>query len=129
MRNRAQKRVLFTLSGIAKTVAYALRIRKANRVDRRVDEAIEMVGLTPLAKQHVSTLLGGDLQQVALARAMVIEPQVLLLDEPTANLDPGNLALIENLVVDLNRSRATTVVLITHNTFQVRRLAHRTLLP
>jgi tungstate transport system ATP-binding protein len=59
---------------------------------------------------------------VALARATVIEPDALLLDEPTANLDPYNVSLIENLIREHDR---TTIVLVTHNVFQARRLADR----
>ena len=62
---------------------------------------------------------------MALARALVIEPQVLLLDEPTANLDPYNVGLIENSVTHINREQGMTVVLVTHNVFQARRLAQR----
>lgn len=62
---------------------------------------------------------------MALARAIVIEPQVLLLDEPTANLDPYNVGLIEEIVQRLNAEHGTTIVLVTHNVFQARRLAHR----
>jgi tungstate transport system ATP-binding protein len=65
---------------------------------------------------------------VALARALVIRPDVLLLDEPTANLDPYNVGLIEQIVRQENESQGTTAVLITHNIFQARRLAHRTAL-
>ena len=65
------------------------------------------------------------MQRVALARALVIDPQVLLLDEPTANLDPYNVGLIEEIVREHNRVRGTTVVLVTHNVFQAKRLAHR----
>lgn len=60
---------------------------------------------------------------MALARAIVLQPDVLLLDEPTANLDPYNVSLIEDIVVNLNRERGTTLVLVTHNVFQARRLA------
>ncbi len=56
---------------------------------------------------------------------MVIEPKVLLLDEPTANLDPYNVGLIEGSVSQINRERGMTVVLVTHNVFQARRLAQR----
>ena len=56
---------------------------------------------------------------------MVIEPDVLLLDEPTANLDPYNVGMIEATVQRLNREHGTTVVLVTHNVFQAKRLAQR----
>jgi tungstate transport system ATP-binding protein len=62
---------------------------------------------------------------VALARAIVLQPDVLLLDEPTANLDPYNVGLIEEIVQLLNRERGVTLVLVTHNVFQAKRLAHR----
>ena len=64
---------------------------------------------------------------MALARAMAIEPDVLLLDEPAANLDPANVARVEAFIRDA-QSRGTTIVLVTHNTHEARRLAHRTLL-
>jgi tungstate transport system ATP-binding protein len=56
---------------------------------------------------------------------MVLQPDVLLLDEPTANLDPYNVGLIEEIVRRLNREHGTTLVLVTHNVFQAKRLAHR----
>jgi tungstate transport system ATP-binding protein len=62
---------------------------------------------------------------VALARAMVLKPEVLLLDEPTANLDPYNVGLIEDILRNLNREQGTTLVLVTHNVFQAHRMAHR----
>jgi tungstate transport system ATP-binding protein len=62
---------------------------------------------------------------VALARAIVLEPDVLLLDEPTANLDPYNVGLIETIVQRINEQHKTTLVLVTHNVFQARRLAQR----
>ena len=67
------------------------------------------------------------MQRVALARAMAIEPDVLLLDEPAANLDPANVARVEAFIRDA-QARGTTIVLVTHNTHEARRLAHRTLL-
>ena len=56
---------------------------------------------------------------------MVIQPDVLLLDEPTANLDPYNVGMIEEIISDLNRRQGTTLVLVTHNVFQAKRLAQR----
>lgn len=106
-------------------VAYGLRLRQGTDIDGRVRRALDQVGLSTLAGQKARTLSGGEAQRVALARAIVIEPQVLLLDEPTANLDPYNVGLIEEIVQRLNAEHGTTIVLVTHNVFQARRLAHR----
>ena len=65
------------------------------------------------------------MQRVALARAIVLAPRVLLLDEPTANLDPYNVQMIEQIITDLHRQHAPAIVLVTHNIFQARRLAQR----
>lgn len=115
---------------VAANVAYGLKVRKQNKkaIDQAVMEALERVGLGKLAHQPARTLSGGEAQRVALARALVIQPTVLLLDEPTANLDPYNVKLIEDIVAEENRQRGTTVVLVTHNVFQAKRLAHRTAL-
>lgn len=106
-------------------VAYGLRLRGVGNVHERVERALDQVGLSALAHQKAHTLSGGEAQRVALARALVIEPRVLLLDEPTANLDPYNVGLIEEIAVRLNREYGTTIVLVTHNVFQAHRLAHR----
>ncbi len=108
-----------------RNVGYGLRLRGRRNSDGRIEKALEQVGLTALARQRARTLSGGEAQRVALARAIVLQPDVLLLDEPTANLDPYNVGLIEEIVQGLNRERGTTVVLVTHNVFQARRLAQR----
>lgn len=109
-------------------VRFGLRVRGDNDARGLVDETLNMVGLGHLAKAHASTLSAGEAQRVALARSLIIRPEVLLLDEPTANLDPYNVALIEGLIAAINRERGTTIVLVTHNIFQARRLSHRVLL-
>ena len=81
--------------------------------------------VTQLARQRARTLSGGEAQRVALARAIVLNPDVLLLDEPTANLDPYNVSLIENIARRINEQHKTSLVLVTHNVFQAKRLAHR----
>jgi len=106
-------------------VAYGLRLRGQRDANARIDATLAQVGLAALAKQPARTLSGGEAQRVALARAMILQPDALLLDEPSANLDPYNVGLIESITRDLNRVQGTTVVLVTHNIFQARRLAHR----
>ena len=104
---------------------FGLQLRGQRDAARRVEQALEQVGLGRLARQPARTLSGGEAQRVALARAMVLEPDVLLLDEPTANLDPYNVGLIEDIARTLNRDRGISIVLVTHNVFQAKRLAER----
>jgi tungstate transport system ATP-binding protein len=109
-------------------VQYGLHLR-GERSERngvnRVEAALGQVGLAAQARQPARTLSGGEAQRVALARAIVLQPDVLLLDEPSANLDPYNVGLIEDIVRTLNGERGTTLVLVTHNVFQAKRLAQR----
>ena len=106
-------------------VVYGLQLRGSNDHKKRTRQALERVGLSGLAQQPARTLSGGEAQRVALARAMVLQPEVLLLDEPTANLDPYNVNLIEEIVRNANQTEGMTFVLVTHNVFQARRLADR----
>lgn len=119
-----QRPVLFR-SSVRENVAYGLRLRGLP-VDGQVTAILERVGLAEFAGCPARLLSGGEMQRVALARALVIGPRVLLLDEPTANLDPYNVALIEEIIRRQNAESGTTVVLVTHNVFQARRLAQRT---
>jgi len=106
-------------------VTFGLRLRGQRDASQKVRRALEEVGLEHLTRQRARTLSGGEAQRVALARAMVLEPDVLLLDEPTANLDPYNVGLIETIVRRINSQHKTTIVLVTHNVFQAKRLATR----
>ncbi len=110
---------------VGDNVAYGLRLRRADDQPRRVRKVLERLGLAPLASRSAHSLSGGEVQRVALARALVLEPEVLLLDEPTAHLDPAHVALAESAVADLAKRRGTTVVWATHNLFQLRRVADR----
>ncbi len=109
---------------VRENVAFGLRLRGLHP-DGAVTQALERVGLAGLGTVTATTLSGGEMQRVALARALVLNPDVLLLDEPTANLDPYNVNLIETLVREETSRRGTTIVFVTHNVFQARRLAHR----
>ena len=106
-------------------VGYGLRLRGERQLHERVENALCAVGLEKLSHQRARTLSGGEAQRVALARALVLQPDVLLMDEPTANLDPYNVGLIEQITLDQNREHNTTLVLVTHNVFQAHRMAQR----
>jgi tungstate transport system ATP-binding protein len=119
------QRPLLLNRSVRANVSYGLRLRGQRNSTHRIETALDQVGLTAMARQPARTLSGGEAQRVAVARAMVLQPDVLLLDEPTANLDPYNVGLIEDIAGRLNRERGTTLVLVTHNVFQAKRLAHR----
>lgn len=104
-------------------ICYPMRLRGI-RDDGQIDAALDQLRLMELAGARAGTLSGGELQRVALARALVTQPKVLLLDEPTANLDPHNVELIEGILQGLHAA-GTTMVMVTHNVFQARRLADR----
>lgn len=106
-------------------VSYGLSLRGQRDSAQWIAATLNQVGLAKLAHQNARTLSGGEAQRVALARAMVLRPDVLLLDEPTANLDPHNVGMIEDIIGTHNRERGTTLILVTHNVFQARRLAQR----
>jgi tungstate transport system ATP-binding protein len=106
-------------------VGYGLRIRQISNWKQRAQQTIAQVGLSHLTEARTRNLSGGEIQRVALARALVLEPEVLLLDEPTANLDPRNVALIEDIVTSSHTKNGLTVLIVTHNIFQAQRLAER----
>ncbi|MDD4137316.1 MAG: ABC transporter ATP-binding protein [Methanoregula sp.] len=110
---------------VAENVAFGLKFRGVAETETRekVREALERVGLKEFSNRRAPTLSGGEMQRVALARAMVTEPELLLLDEPTANLDPVSSEMIENLIIHINREMHTTIVMSTHDMIQGQRLA------
>lgn len=120
-----QRPVLLKRSVVA-NLRYGLELRGEKVSETTLTHWLERLGLTQLANQSAPKLSAGEAQRVALARALLVQPDVLLLDEPTANLDPYNVGLIEEIVREENTARGTTIVLVTHNVFQARRLAHRT---
>ncbi len=119
-----QRPVLLSTT-VLNNVAYGLQLRGTAHARRIATDALEQIGLAHLMDKPARTLSSGEMQRVALARAMVIKPEVLLLDEPTASLDPANVQLIEQAITTIHRQRVPTIVLVTHNIFQARRLAKR----
>ncbi len=121
-----QKPHVFNLS-VYDNVACGLRWRgeEKNRIAEKVDNILEMVGLAGYRDRKARTLSGGEVQRVALARSLVLEPEVLLLDEPTANLDPVSTAKIEQLISSVARQHNTTMIIATHDMSQGQQLADR----
>ncbi len=122
-----QRPVLLRRSALA-NVTYPLALRGVPRKRRkeRALAALERAGLADLAQRPARVLSGGEQQRLALARAWVLEPQVLFLDEPTANLDPGATRRIEALIDGFHRN-GTKIVMTTHDLGQARRLADEVL--
>lgn len=112
-----QDYALFPNMNVAENVGFGLSLRKLRpaETDRKVNEALDLVGLTDKIDAHVSMLSGGQRQRVALARALVCSPRVLLLDEPLSALDAN---LREQMQIELKRLQSrlgTTFVMVTHD--------------
>ena len=112
---------------VFENIAAPLKFRKTpmDDIQKRVPEALDLVGLSGYERRKAATLSGGEMQRVAIARAIITRPEVLLLDEPTANLDPVSTEKVENLISTINTRFGTTIVLSTHDMAQGQRLAHR----
>ncbi|EMA40035.1 amino acid ABC transporter ATP-binding protein [Halobiforma nitratireducens] len=124
---------------VRRNAEYGLRVRQSwiGRLRRELSalvgmpaetieamEALETVGLQEKANQDAASLSGGEAQRVAFARALAYEPDVLLLDEPTSDLDPRNTAVIENAVLEAKK-RGIGVAIATHDMHQAERIADR----
>lgn len=124
-----QNPIMFTGS-VRENVAFGLRVRKVPSAEqrRRVAEALELVGMTSFIDYNARGLSGGETKRVALARALVLQPEVLLCDEPTANVDNENQEIILRIIERINREHKTSIIFSTHYLSQGQRLAHHSLL-
>ena len=122
-----QQSILFT-TRVWKNVAFPLRIRgtsKARR-DQIVEELLDLVGMGAFRHAKADKLSGGETQRVAIARALACSPEVILLDEPTANVDVENQIAIERIIQKINQTKGISVIFTTHNMVQASKLADET---
>lgn len=124
-----QRTVIFRGS-VFDNVSYGLRQRdiEHEEVERRVEEALQLVSLEHIRDRKASTLSGGERQRLSLARALVLGCELILLDEPTANLDPDSIIIIKDVVRKLNSEKGTTFLVATHNLEQAEDLSSRIIL-
>lgn len=124
-----QNPILFSGS-VWRNIEFGLKVRKIALQERRrrIEYALERVTMADFAHRDVHGLSGGEVKRVALARALALEPKVLLCDEPTANVDREHQEIILKILSHANSVRHTTIIFSTHYLSQSRQLAHRTLL-
>jgi len=113
---------------VSDNISHTLGIMGVARQERssRIDTALKEAGLSDLADHPARTLSGGEQQRLSIARARVLRPRVLLLDEPTSNLDPGATAAVEAMIRAADAD-GTRIIMTTHDILQARRLADEVL--
>ncbi len=110
---------------VFKNVAYGLNVRNVKKEELRekTNRMLDFVGLVHKKNQNALTLSSGETQRLGIARALVIEPDIIFLDEPTASIDNKNTEIVEDIILKMKRQRETTVILTTHDNSQAERLA------
>lgn len=116
-------------TSVFRNVAYGLRLRGVSgaELEQRTREGLERVGLAHKKKHPARTLSSGERQRLGIARAVVLNPSVLLLDEPTAFVDQKSKEIIEAVILGMEREHSSIVMLATHDQAQIHRLAQRIL--
>lgn len=127
-----KRRITLVLPGVGifnttvfSNMAYGLRIRGLDKkeIKERVDRYLDLLGLFHKREQNALTLSSGERQRLGIARAMVIEPDILFLDEPTASVDLENSEIIEEMILNMKKEGQPTVIITTHDVSQAQRLA------
>ena len=111
-------------TSVYQNIAYPLQIRGVphTEIGERVEGMLGMLGIEDLREQRAWTLSGGEAQKVALARALVFRPRLLILDEPTANIDPASILELEKIIKAYYKEYKPTILMVTHNVQQTKRI-------
>jgi len=122
-----QDQVLFPHLSVEKNIAFGLKMRKCpkNEAKAKIDAIVEIVGISHLLERSPATLSGGEKQKVALARALVTEPKVLLLDEPLSALDPETREKMQGELREMHHKVVVTIIHVTHDFEEAIALGHR----
>lgn len=112
-------------TSVHRNVAYGLGVRgiRGRQAEEKVMDALEFVGLSHKKDQNGLTLSSGETQRLGIARALVIKPEMLFLDEPTASVDQKNTGIIEDIILKMKSDSRVTVIITTHDREQAARLA------
>lgn len=120
-----QKPYLFRRS-VRENIIYPLKIRNYDKIKSKelLKKTITNLNIEDLMDLKAHKLSGGESQKVALARALIFSPSILLLDEPTSNIDPEYISTMENEIINFHKETKATIVIVTHNIEQSLRLCH-----
>ena len=124
------QRTVVLRGSVHDNVAYGLRQRSSStgEIEEKVARALRLMGLENLAERRAKSLSGGEKQRLSIARAIVLETDLLLLDEPTVNLDPESLGIVKKFIKSRKDRPDSTIVLATHDIATARELSDRVLL-
>jgi len=116
---------------VFENVAYPLRVRKLdknnkgtinNSIENKVMQILKMVGIEHLKDHDATVLSAGEREKVSLARGLVFNPELILMDEPTASIDPESVKELEKVIIEYQRRKNSTVIVVTHNLSQALRM-------
>ncbi len=108
---------------VADNIRFVLSLRRFSDRQERLEKALDLAGLKAQANQPAPRLSGGEQQRLAIAQAMVLDPEVVILDEPSSNLDPGATMAIERLI-EVAQNEGKKIILVTHDLGQAKRVGN-----